>query len=160
MPMHVCIHTYLHAYDMYGCTHTYMYAYIYIHSNTHACILDCLATYIHGGSCITDTGKQTIMLVFLNTLICACMHTYTHWTHRDLWMDVYMCTYIFTWKHVCIHSCMSAYIQTYFMDTTCVCIHTYIIWYTQGFMHVCLHINIHINMQTCMHTPVNVRLCT
>ena len=70
------------------------------------------------------------------------MHTNIHIYIKHSCMFVYVCTYIFTWKHACIHFCIPGYTLLYYILT----IHTCTI-YTYIFLHIYLHTDIFMCIQ-------------
>ena len=128
-------------------------------ANTNACTQACVTTYIHtyrhtnmGDSCMTD--REMLMLVCQK-------HSYIQ-IHASI-MSVYIYRYIVTWKHACLHLCMSGYTHAYSFLHVCIhtsicsCIqHIYICidTYMQTHIDICIQKQAYVQIQMCVHALV------
>ena len=63
-----------------------------------------------------------------------------------LFLDVYICMYIYIYMYTCIYVYM--YICIYVYMYVCICVHMYVYIYIYIHIHACMHAYVHMTMST------------
>ena len=118
--------------------------------NSYACktVHSSMSTYIHRDSCMTDTDTHPFLPIYIPRYIHVSLSAYT---------------YIITWKHTCLHLCMSGYIHacmhTHYIHTHS-CLSAYIQTYKHAYkIYVYIDTYVYIyNVQSwmCIHELIHI----